>query len=230
MSGKIHGLFSIMTHMRDQKVHLHRLIYILVTFSLLLALSGCESDTVSDTEFPPTLETVQAAANELHWTVNQEGVQSWEEKQVLYNLETENQMKVSVSCALVDGKRILMENCVLTMLPDKPQFAWEDWEMAITLAETLYGGFLDGEIYQALSEQNIPEPEIPSEGIDEPVGQESLNWEVEFPSGYGRVCWSICAGTVEKNFPSPTIQDWRLTFSLSIYESKAAYESIGLTS
>lgn len=232
MSGRIHGLCTIVTRMRKQikSVHLCRLCYLVMTLFILWTLSGCGSDAVSEIEFPPTFETVQITANELHWAVNQEGAQSWEEKQVLYNLETENQMKVSVSCALVDSKRILMENCVLAMLPDKPEFAWEDWEKAITLAETLYGGFSAGELYQALSEQDIPEPEVPSEGIDEPVGQESLSWEVELPSGYVRTCWSICAGTVEKNFPSPTIQDWRMTFTISIYESKAAYESTGIAS
>lgn len=232
MNGKIHGLCTIVTRIRKQinGVHLCRLCYLIMTFFLLWVLSGCESDVVSEREFPPTLEKVQAAANELHWTVNREGTQSWEENHVLYNLETEEQTRVSLSCALADGKRILMENCVLTILPDKPQFAWEDWEKAVTLAETLYGGFSDGELYQALSEQDIPEPEVPSEGIDEPVGQESLRWEVELPSGYVRIRWSICAGTVEKNFPSPTILDWRMTFTLSIYESKAAYESTGIAS
>lgn len=209
--------------------HLCRLCYLMLTLSLLWAVSGCGSDAPAS-EFPPTLEAVQAAADELRWTLNPDGTQSWTEDQSLYTLEGEDQMSVSVSCALADGKRMLVENCVLTMLPDKPQFAWEDWQKAVTLAETLYGSFSGGELYQALSRQNIPEPEIPSEGIDGPVGQESLSWEVELPSGYGRVRWSICAGTVEKNFPSPVIQDWRMTFSISLYESKAAYESVGAAS
>ena len=143
MNGKIHGLCTIVTRMRKQikSVHLCRLCYLVMTLFILWVLSGCGSDAVSEIEFPPTLETVQAAANELHWTVNQEGTQSWEEKHVLYNIETEDQTRVSLSCALADGKRLLMENCVLIMLPDKPEFAWEDWEKAVTLAETLYGGF-----------------------------------------------------------------------------------------
>mgnify|MGYP001040335976 FL=1 len=176
--------------------------------------------------FPPTEETVWAAAEKLDWVLNPKETQSWAEDQIFYALEREDQTRASISCAVAEGNRVLMEGCAVTLLPDKPQFAWEDWQEAVALAETLYGGFSEGELYQTLSGQEIPEPDIPPEGTDTPTGQESLSWEAELPAGYGRVQWSISAGTVEHNFPSPVIQDWRVTFTVSLYESREAYESI----
>lgn len=187
-------------------------------------LSGCKSDAPK-IEFPPAEETVQTAAEELNWTLDPEKTESWTEGQILYTLETEDQGTASVSCALMDNKRLFTENCVFTQLTDKPQFAWEDWKDAVTLAETLYG-FSEGELYQALSEQDIPEPEIPEAGPDTPTGAESLSWDVELPAGYGTVRWFISAGEAEKTFPSPVIREWQLIFSLSLYESKEAYESM----
>ncbi len=231
MNEKIHGLCTMVIRMRKQGTDVNHRCFgcLLLTFFLLWGLSGCGSDA-SAPEFPPTVETVQTVVEELGWTLDPEGTQSWAEDQILYALEIEDQRKVSVSCALVEGNRFLTEDCVVTLLPDKPQFAWEDWKEVMTLAETLYGGFSEGELYQTLSEQDIPEPEIPPAGLDTPTGQESLSWEVESPAGYGRVRWSISAGTVEHNFPSPIIQDWRIIFSVSLYESKDAYESMGAAS
>ena len=201
---------------------------LLLTFLMLWALSGCKSD-VSATEFPPTEETVQAAVEKLGWTLDPERTQSRTEgqvQQVIYTLETEDQRNVGVSCALAEGNRILMESYIAALLPDKPQFDWADWEKAVTLAETLYGGFDEGELYQALSQQGIPEPQIPAAGPDTRPGTESLRWDVELPAGYAKVQWYISAGAVEHTFPSPVIQDWRMTFIVSLYESKEAYESM----
>ena len=209
-----------------------RLFCLLLICSMLWALSGCGSDA-SVPEFPPTEEAVQAAAEKLGWTLNPEETQSrtvGQAQQVIYAIETEDQRSVGVSCALAEGNRILTEHCMATFLLDKPQFAWEDWEKAVTLAETLYGGFDEGELYQALSGQDIPEPEIPPAGPDTRPGQESLRWEVELPAGYVKVRWSISAGAVEHTFPEPIIRDWRMTFSVSLYESKSAYESMGAVS
>lgn len=207
-------------------VNYRRFVCLLLTFFLLWTLPGCGSDA-SAPEFPPTEETVQTAAEKLGWTLDPEETQYWAEDQILYALRTDDQTEVWVSCALVEGERILMENCVVTSLSDKPQFTWEDWKEAVTLAETLYGGFSEGELYQTLSEQNIPEPEIPPAGPDTPTGQESLSWEAEFPAGYARVLWSVSAGTVEHTFPSPVIRDWRILLRVSLYESKQAFESMG---
>ena len=201
-----------------------RLACLLLICLSLGMLSGCKNDA-PQVEFPPTEETVQTAAEELDWTLDPEKTESWTEDQIVYTLETEDQGKASVSCALMENKRLLVENCVYTQLTDKPQFAWEDWKDAVALAETLYG-FSEGELYQALSEQDIPEPVIPEAGPDTPTGAESLSWEVELPAGYGTVRWFISAGEAEKTFPSPVIQEWQLIFSLSLYESKEAYESM----
>lgn len=227
MNGSLHGLCIMMT--RIINVNHRRFGYLLLSFFLLWALPGCGRDA-SAPEFPPTAEMVQTAATELGWTLDPEGTHSWAEDQILYALETEDQTGVSVSCALVEGNRFLTEHCISTSLTNKPQFIWEDWKEAVTLAETLYGGFSEGALYQALSKQNIPEPEIPPAGPDTPTGQESLSWEVTLPSGYGIVRWSISAGTVVYKFPSPVIQDWRTTFSVFLYESKEVYESMGVAS
>lgn len=146
---------------------------LLLTFFLLWALPGCGSNAHAP-EFPPAVETVQTVVEELGWTLDPEGTQSWTEDQILYTLGTEDRTRASVSCALVEGSRFLTENCVVTLLPNKPEFAWEDWKGAVALAETLYGGFSEGEFDQTLSEQNIPEPEAPPAGLDTPTGQESL--------------------------------------------------------
>lgn len=229
ISGRPIGLSTIMTRVSKQGTRAnHRCVgCLLLTSFLLWALSGCGS---AAPEFPPTEEMVQTAAAELGWALNPEETQSWAEEQVLYTFECEDQTRASVSCALAEETRFLTENCVVTLLPDKPQFAWEDWKEAVMLAETLYGGFSEEELYQTLSGQEMPELEIPSEGPDTPTGRESLGWEVELPAGYGRVQWSVSEGTVEHNFPSPVIQDWRVLFTISLYESREAYEGIGAVS
>ncbi len=202
-----------------------RLRCLLMVFSLLWALPGC-GNSASNPDFPPAEETVRNAAEDLGWTFDVEGTQSWADNQILYAFETENQANASVSCAMADGKRVLTEIYVVMQLPGKPQFAWEDYEKAVTLAEALYGGFAEGELYQALSAQDMPQPNIPEAGADTPTSLESLSWKVELPAGYAAVRWSISGGTVEHNFPSPVIKDWRIILSISLYESKADYESM----
>lgn len=195
-----------------------RFVCLLLAFSMLWALSGCRS---RDSEFPPTTETVQAAAEKVGWTLDPEGgTQSSREEQVFYTFETGDEVRASFSCTLAEGNRILMGYCMAIFLPDKPEFAWEDWKKAVTLAETLYG-LDEGELYQALSRQDMPQPVIPEAGSDLLKGKESLGWEVELPSGYGRATWSINASEVEYD----TIKNWKETFIISLYESKEAYQS-----
>ena len=226
MSGRIHGIDAVMTRTAGRgAAACRRFGCLLMAFFLLWVLPGCgRRDDLP--EFPPEAETVQAAAEELGWTLDPEGTQSRGEDQILYALETGEEMTAAVSCALAEGSRVLTETCLVILLPDKPQFAWEDWEKAVTLAETLYGGFSQGELYQALSEQGLPEPVIPPAGPNTPTGKESLSWEAELPGGYGLVRWLISAGQVEHGFPSPVIRDWRVVFSVSLYESREAYEKV----
>ena len=126
--------------MRKKKTNtLSRLACLLLTVSLLWLLPACGSDSASP--FPPAEETVRAAAEKLDWTLLPEETQVWAEDQILYTLKTNSQMDVALSCAVVEGKRTLTENCTAAGLPAEPVFTWEDWKKAISLAETLYGGF-----------------------------------------------------------------------------------------
>ena len=158
--------------MRKKKTNtLSRLACLLLTVSLLWLLPACGSDSASP--FPPAEETVRAAAEKLDWTLLPEETQVWAEDQILYTLKTNSQMDVVLSCAVVEGKRTLTENCTAAGLPAEPVFTWEDWKKAISLAETLYGGFSEGELYQTLSALDIPEPEEPATGAPSATGQGS---------------------------------------------------------
>lgn len=195
---------------------------LLLALSMLCMLSGC----VSAPEFPPTEETVQTAAEQLGWTLDRSETKSVGEGRVNYTIKTGDQAWVSVACAAAEGKRVLGQGYFAVSLSEKPQFAWEDWEKAVALAQTLYGGFDQGELYQALTEQDVSEPQIPPAGSDTPTGGESLRWEVESPAGYARVRWLISTGEVEHGFPEPTVKNWRETFIIDLYESKDVYESM----
>ena len=168
---------------------------------------------------------MRAAAEKLDWTLLPEETQVWAEDQILYTLKTNSQMDVALSCAVVKGNRTLTENCTAAGLPAEPVFTWEDWKKAITLAETLYGGFSEGELYQTLSALDIPEPEDPATGAPSATGQGAISWEAELPAAYARVWYTVGAGTTESSFASTDVQDWRTTFSISLYASKSAYES-----
>ena len=210
--------------MRKKKTNtLSRLACLLLTVSLLWLLPACGGDSASP--FPPEEETVRAAAEKLDWTLLPEETQVWAEDQILYTLKTNSQMDVALSCAVVEGKRTLTENCTAAGLPAEPVFTWEDWKKAITLAETLYGGFSEGELYQTLSALDIPEPEDPATGAPSATGQGAISWEAELPAAYARVWYTVAAGTTERSFASTDVQDWRMTFSISLYASKDAYES-----
>ena len=210
--------------MRKKKTNtLSRLACLLLTVSLLWLLPACGSDSASP--FPPAEETVRAAAEKLDWTLLPEETQVWAEDQILYTLKTNSQMDVVLSCAVVEGKRTLTENCTAAGLPAEPVFTWEDWKKAISLAETLYGGFSEGELYQTLSALDIPEPEDPATGETSATGQGAISWEAELPAAYARVWYTVAAGTTESGFASTDVQDWRMTFNISLYASKDAYES-----
>ena len=210
--------------MRKKKTNtLSRLACLLLTISLLWLLPACGSDSASP--FPPAEETVRAAAEKLDWTLLPEETQVWAEDQILYTLKTNSQMDAVLSCAVVKGKRTLTENCTAADLPAEPVFTWEDWKKAISLAETLYGGFSEGELYQTLSALDIPEPEDPATGAPSATGQGAISWEAELPAAYARVWYTVGAGTTERGFASTDVQDWRTTFSISLYASKSAYES-----
>lgn len=222
---KIHGMSTIMIPIMCKRgigATSRRFGILLLLGSMLWTLSACGSHAP---EFPPTAETVQAAAEKVGWTLNPEGgTQSSRENQIFYTFETGDEVRASFSCTLAEGNRVLMGYCMAIFLPDKPEFAWEDWKKALTLAETLYD-LNEGELYQALSQQDMPQPVIPEAGSDPLRGKESLGWEVELPSGYGRAGWSINGSEVEYD----TIKNWKETFIIVLYESKEAYKSMVTT-
>ena len=193
----------------------HKHLSILMVCVLLLTFSGC-GHTSAASEFPPKEKTVRMAAEALGWTLDPAGTESWGEGHVLYTLSGADRPQAAVSCALADGKRTMILICTTMNLPEEPVFAWEDWEKAVTLAETLYGGFQAGELYKSLSG-------VPSES-DEDGGS---TWEAESKAGYVRLRWSPAPGTAEHNFPESTVQDWRETVYISLYPSKGDYEKTG---
>lgn len=192
----------------------HKRFSTLLLLALLLTISACGSASAAS-NFPPKEETVRSAAEALGWTLDPAGTESWSDGHMLYTLSGEDLPQVSVSCALVDGKRTMTLICTAMNLPEKPVFAWENWEKPLSLAETLYGGFQAGELYKGLSD-------APSERNEDGV----LTWVAESKAGYARLRWSPAPGTAEHSFPETTVQDWRETVYISLYPSKAVYESM----
>lgn len=208
------------------KGRIYRFGCLMLTVCLLWAVTGCGHDA-SAPGFPPKEETVRTAAEKLGWTLDPEGPKSGTKSRVSYGFQVGDLETAVVSCDMAGGNRYLTEAYSAICLPDKPEFSWEDWKDVVTMAETLYGGLPEGELYEALSQST---PELPPEGTEASTDEESFIWEVELPAGYGRVWWSVSPGTVEKNFPSPVVQDWRLAVIVSLYESREAYESMTASS
>lgn len=192
---------------------------------ILLFLTGCGNPSAVQS-YPPVEETVQAAAEKYGWAIDPEGTQSWTENQILYSLVSEDLPKATVSFALAEGSRVLTLHCFGNRTPEKPEFSWEEWKEAVTLAESLYGGFSEGELYEALCRQGIPEPELPPVGSEAATGYERLRWEIDGPSGYGWGVRSIQAASSTHSFANTQIHEWSETFSLSLYQSREAYESL----
>ena len=90
--------------------------------------------------------------------------------------------------------------------------------------ENLYGGLSEGELYEYLHVQNIPETEIESSNASIP-GLERLRWVIDCPAGYGWVDWSVRGVHVEYGFGGRLIREWAEQLTVSLYESKEVYES-----
>ncbi len=190
---------------------------------LLLFLTGC-GNTSTEKAYPPSEEAVQAVAEKLGWTIDSEGTQSWAENHVLYSLVSDHQPRAAISFALVDGNRLMNLHCFGDETPEKPEFSWEDWKEAIALVESLYGGLSEGELYEHLRAQDIPETEIESSNASLP-GSERLRWVIDCPAGYGWVDWSVRGVHVEYGFGDRLIREWAEQLTVSLYESKEVYES-----
>lgn len=196
--------------------------YLILT---LLFLSGCRTSSTAEA-YPPSEETVQAAAEKLGWTVDPEGTQSWAEGQILYTLVSNDHIKSTISFALVDGNRMLTMYCFDNKTPEKPEFSWEDWKSGISLVESLYDGFSEGELYAYLCQQGIPEPLDQTGAINVPAGYEHRRQDIDCPGGFGWASWSTQGVNIEYGFGGRRIHEWSEQFTVSLYESKEFFESI----
>ena len=196
---------------------------IVIACLLVLSLTGC-GNTSAEKAYPPSEETVQAAAEKLGWTIDQEGTQSWAENHILYSLVSDHQPRAAISIAQVDGNRLVNLHCFGDKTTEKPEFSWEDWKEAIALVESLYGGLSEGELYEYLRGQDSPEAETESSNTSLP-GLERLRWVVDCPTGYGWADWSVRGVRVEYGFGGRLIREWAEQLTVSLYESKEFYES-----
>lgn len=192
-------------------------------------MSGC-GRSASGPAFPPKEKAAKTAAKKLGWTLNPEGTKSEEKDRVLYSFHAGDLEVAVVSCGIAEGNRYLAEIYSAMCLPEKPEFSWEDYQDVVTMAEILYGGFAEGELYEALSQST---PGLPTEGTEAAPDGKSHIWEVELPAGYGIVRWYVMPGTVEKNSPDssfPVVRNWEANLTVTLFESKEAFESLAAAS
>ena len=194
----------------------HRRIICICQLLILLFLTGCGASKA----YPPSEETVRSAAEQLGWTLQSDLTTSRQAGQITYALSKDDQHRLTVDCTSVSEKRMLSAISMVMMLPEKPEFSWEDWKDVISLVEAMYGSFSKGELYKALSGQDIPEPKVPEPVTEALPGEESLSWEADCSGGYAKVRWAAMAGQTVRSASSGTeIRDWRVHFTVTVYES-----------
>ena len=194
----------------------HRRILCICLLLILLFLTGCGTSKA----YPPSEETVRSAAEQLGWTLQSDLTTSRQAGQITYTLSKDDQHRLTVNCASVSGKRMLSAISMVMMLPEKPEFSWEDWKDVISLVEAMYGSFSKDELYKALSGQDMPEPKVPEQMTEARPGEESLSWEADCSGGYAKVRWAAMAGQTVRSASSGTeIRDWRVHFTVTVYES-----------
>ena len=197
----------------------HRRIICICLLLILLFLTGCGASKA----YPPSEESVRSAAEQLGWTLQSDLTASRQAGQMTYSLSKDDRLRLTVNCASVSGKKMLSAISMVTMLPEKPEFSWEDWKDVISMVEAMYGSFSKGELYKALSGQDMPEPKAPEPVTEARPGEESLSWEANCPGGYAKVRWVAMAGQTVRSASSGTeILDWRVHFTVTVYE---AFES-----
>ena len=194
----------------------HRRIICICLLLILLFLTGCGTSKA----YPPSEETVRSAAEQLGWTLQSDLTASRQGGQITYTLSKDDQHRLTVDCTSVSEKRMLSAISMVMMLPEKPEFSWEDWKDVISLVEAMYGSFSKDELYKALSGQDMPEPKVPEQMTEARPGEESLSWEADCPGGYAKVRWAAMAGQTVRSASSGTeIRDWRVHFTVTVYES-----------
>ena len=194
----------------------HRRIICICLLLILLFLAGCGTSKA----YPPSEEAVRSAAEQLGWTLQSDLTTSRQAGQITYTLSKDDQHRLTVDCASVSKKRMLSAISMVMMLPEKPEFSWEDWKDVISLVEAMYGSFSKDELYKALSGQDMPEPKVPEPVTEARPGEESLSWEADCSGGYAKVRWVAMAGQTVRSASSGTeIRDWRVHFTVTVYES-----------
>lgn len=199
----------------------HRRIICICLLLILLFLTGCGTSKA----YPPSEESVRSAAEQLGWTIDPEGTQSWVEGQILYTLVSDDLPKTTISFALADGRRMVTLHSFGGKTSEKPEFAWEYWKAAISLVEDLYDGFSQGELYEYLCQQGIPAPLDLTGAINVPAGYERRRQDIDCPGGFGWASWSTQGANIEYGFGGRRIHEWSEQFTVSLYESKDFFES-----
>ena len=194
----------------------HRRIICICLLLILLFLTGCGTSKA----YPPSEESVRSAAEQLGWTLQSDLTTSRQAGQITYSLSKDDRHRLTVDCTSVSEKRMLSAISMVMTLPEKPEFSWEDWKDVISLVEAMYGSFSKGELYKALSGQDMPEPKAPEPVTEARPGEESLSWEADCPGGYAKVRWVAMAGQTARSASSGTeIRDWRVHFTVTVYEA-----------
>ena len=194
----------------------HRHIICICLLLILLFLTGCGASKA----YPPSEESVRSAAEQLGWTLQSDLTTSRQAGQITYTLSKDDRHRLTVGCTSVSEKRMLSAISMVMMLPEKPEFSWEDWKDVISLVEAMYGSFSKDELYKALSGQDMPEPKVPEQMTEARPGEESLSWEAGCSGGYAKVRWAAMAGQTVRSASSGTeIRDWRVHFTVTVYES-----------
>ena len=89
---------------------------------ILLFLTGCGTSKA----YPPSEESVRSAAEQLGWTLQSDLTASRQAGQITYTLSKDDQHRLTVACTSVSEKRMLSAISMVMMLPEKPEFSWED--------------------------------------------------------------------------------------------------------
>lgn len=185
---------------------------VLCLFGLLAVMSplvGCWS---THPAFPPDAAAVADIVESLgfDWTLSEEDAVSYPDGRVTFSLYGEGYPEALIGCSGPQEAKAMQLFFGMPLLPEKPRFAWEDWEDHFSLAEQLYGGFSDeGELYRAFSAQEIPE------SVD--LGR-MHTWRAELPSARCTVSWRTeRTGTAGGQGPS---EGWTGRLSMTILEAE----------
>ena len=162
--------------------------------------------------FPLSEETVNdtLTAVGLPLRVDPRKTQSYADGQIVYTLRGEGEDLYpwgAVHSAVYDGGKRVLTVIYLEEAAESTVFRWEDAQRAITLANTLWGGFSDdGQLYRQLSALPIPQD-----------AANGASWALDTGNGYWRVTYTVSTIQEEPN---------RTNLTIACYESEAEYHEI----